>query len=87
MSPLGLLTCVGLSLCDSCLLILLLLGFRGRLLLSSRPPARSLRVSEDSSMYARFSPKKSSSWQLEAEAAWRTGEGRWIGLREGGKEV
>lgn len=85
MSQLGLLTCMGLNLCDSCLLMLLLLGFRGRLLLSSLAAgwARSLRVSEDSSMYARFSPKKSNNWQLAEEALWRGGEGRRIGLREG----
>lgn len=85
-SLLGLLTCKGLHLCDSCLLMLLLFGFRGRLLLSSLAPgwARSLSVSEDSSMYARFSPKKSSSWQEAEEAAWRGGEGRKIWWREGG---
>lgn len=86
-SLLGLLTRKGLHLCDSCLLMLLLFGFRGRLLLSSLPPgwARSLSVSEDSSMYARFSPKKSSSWQLGEEAAWRGWEGRRIVWREGGR--
>lgn len=70
MSLLGLLTCRELHLCDSCLLMLLFLGFLNRLLLSSLTVdwPRSLSVSEDSSMYARFSPKKSSSWQLADEA-------------------
>lgn len=88
MSLLGFLTCRGLHLCDSCLLMLLLLGFRGRLILSSLAAgwARSLRVSEDSSMYARFSPKKSSSWQPDAEALLRGGEGRRIRWREGGRK-
>lgn len=87
-SLLSLLTCRGLHLCGSCLLMLLLFGFRGRLFLSSFAPgwARSLRVSEDSSMYARFSPKKSSSWQLGEEAAWRGGEGRTIEWRGRGQE-
>lgn len=79
---LGLLTCSWLHLCDSCLLILLLLGFRGRLLFSSHAAGwvRSLRVSEDSSMYARFSPKKSSSLQPGEEVA-----GGRSGRRPGGE--
>lgn len=88
MSPLGLLTCGGLHLCDSCLLMLFLLGFRGLLRLSSLGAGwvRSLRVSEDSSMYARFSPKKSSSWQAVEEAMLRGGEGRRIGWRDCGRK-
>lgn len=73
-----------LSLSDMCLLMLLL-GLRGFLLLSSLAAGgtRSLMVSEDSSMYARFSPKKSSSWQLAEEAMWRGKEGRTTGWQEG----
>lgn len=67
---LGLLTCSGLQVSGASLLTLLLLVFRGRLVFSSPATDRagSLKVSEDSSMYARFSPKKSSSWQ-SGEAA------------------
>lgn len=76
-----------LNLSDTCLLMLLL-GFRGFLLLSSLAAGwtRSLMVSEDSSMYARFSPKKSSSWQLAEEAMWRGKEGRTTGWQEGEEE-
>lgn len=82
MSLFGLLTCKGLHLCDSCLLMLLLLGFLGRLRFSSLAAdwLRSLRVSEDSSMYARFSPKKSSSWQPGEGAVlrgWYEGRTGW----------
>lgn len=84
MSLLGLLTCSELHLCDSCLLMLFFLGFRGRLLFSSLVDwGRSLRVSEDSSMYAKFSPKKSSSWQLGEGAVVMSGEGR----RTSGRDV
>lgn len=84
-SPLGLLTCRGLHLFDNCLL-LFLRGFRGRLFLSSLASGwtRSLRVSEDSSMYARFSPKKSSSWQLAEAAMLRGAEGRSMERHEEG---
>lgn len=75
----GLLTCRGLHLCAGCLLMLLLFGFRGRLFLSSLAAGWSLRASEDSSMYARFSPKKSSSWQLAEEAMLSGAEGRRTG--------
>lgn len=79
-------TCRGLHLCGSCLLMLLLLGLRGRLFLSSFAAGwkRSLRVSEDSSMYARFSPKKSSSWQPGEEAAMMGEEGGRAGWKEEG---
>lgn len=85
MSMLGGPTCWGHHFCDGCLLMLLL-GFRGLLFISSFAAgwARSLRVSEDSSMYARFSPKKSSSWQLVEEAKLRGAEGRRIGWQEEG---
>lgn len=74
-------TCGGLRLCGSSLLRLLLLGLRGLRFLSSLAAGwfRSLRVSEDSSMYAKFSPKKSSSWQLAEEALLRGGDGSRIG--------
>lgn len=65
---------------------MLLLGFRGLLFISSFASGwtGSLRVSDDSSMYARFSPKKSSNWQLGEEAKLRGGEGKRIGWQEEG---
>lgn len=77
----------GLRPCGSSLLMLLLLGLRGLRFLSAAVGwLRSLRVSEDSSMYARFSPKKSSSWQLADEALLRGGEGRRMGRQGGSKK-
>lgn len=87
-SAAALFACRGLRLCGSSRLMLLLLGLRGLRFLSSFAAGwlRSLRVSEDSSMYAKFSPKKSSSWQLAEEALLRGGEGRRIGWQEGSKK-
>ena len=87
-STLALLACRGLRLCGSSLLMLLLLGLRGLRFLSSLAAGwlRSLSASEDSSMYAKFSPKKSSSWQLAEEALLRGGEGRRMGRQEGSKK-
>lgn len=70
--------------CEAPLFVLFLLGFRSRLFFSWNPAGkvRSLRVSDDSSIYARFSPKKSSSLQ---PAAFAVGKGGLTAWADGGK--
>ena len=76
MSLLGELACKEFHLCGRCLLMLLLLGFCDRLLPSSLVAGwvPSLSVSDDSSMYAKFSPKKSRGCKPGEDAVMLWGE-------------